>query len=63
MVSNKYIIFFLMLIVAVSNAQTPTKYWVKLKDKNNSPYSINTPSAFLSPKSIQRRANQNISVD
>ncbi len=44
-------------------AQTPTKYWVKFKDKTGSPYSISTPSAYLSAKSILRRTNHGISVD
>jgi subtilisin family serine protease len=39
-----------------------TKYWVVFTDKNATPYSVSNPSAFLSPRSIQRRQNQNISV-
>jgi len=46
-----------------TNAQTYTKYWVKLKDKNGSPYTIGNPSAFLSAKSIARRTNQGIAID
>lgn len=43
------------------NAQT--KYWVRFKDKNGSPYSVSNPSAFLSAKAMTRRANQGIQVD
>lgn len=43
------------------NAQT--KYWVRFKDKNGSPYSVSNPSAFLSNKAMTRRANQGIQVD
>ncbi len=64
MVPNKFFtILVLFFITLIQNAQTPAKYWVRLKDKNNSPYSISNPSAFLSSKSIQRRTNQNILVD
>lgn len=38
------------------------KYWITFKDKNGTPFNINTPSAFLSQRSIQRRINQNIPV-
>lgn len=44
-------------------AQTSTKYWVKFKDKNGSPYSISNPNDFLSARSIARRTNQSIAVD
>ncbi len=54
-------IILLIGIITASNAQT--KYWVKFKNKNGSPYSISNPSSFLSAQSIQRRANQNIAID
>lgn len=38
------------------------KFRVNFSDKNNSPYSISNPSAFLSPRAIARRANQNIAI-
>lgn len=38
-------------------------YFIRFTDKNNSPYSVSNPSAFLSARAIQRRANQNISID
>jgi serine protease AprX len=44
-------------------SQTTGKYWIKFKDKNNSPYSISNPSAFLTAKSIARRTNQSIAID
>ncbi|MFL5752202.1 MAG: S8 family serine peptidase [Bacteroidia bacterium] len=43
-------------------AQTTTKYWVKLTDKNGSPYSVSNPSAFLTPRAINRRTTQNIAI-
>ncbi len=57
------ILILITLFSFSTQAQTFTKYWVRLKDKNGSPYSISNPSAYLSAKSIQRRTTQNIAVD
>lgn len=38
------------------------KWWVELSDKNNSPYSINDPAAFLSARSLDRRARNGAAV-
>lgn len=44
-------------------AQNSTyRYLILFKDKNNSPFSINKPEAFLSPKSIERRKKMNIAL-
>lgn len=40
-----------------------SKYIITLKDKNNTPFSLNTPSAYLSAKAIARRNKQHISID
>lgn len=56
----------LLLIVAslLSQAQIATHiYWVQFTDKDNSPYSIDNPEAFLSPRALQRRANLGIAID
>jgi len=45
------------------NVNMEYKYWVKFKDKNNSTFSIYDPAAFLSQKSIDRRAKYGISVE
>lgn len=39
------------------------RYVLQLTDKNNSPFSISNPSAYLSARAIQRRINQGIPVD
>jgi serine protease AprX len=52
------LLFFLFL--QLSNAQT--SYWILLKDKESTPYSINKPSAYLSEKAIERRSRQNIAI-
>lgn len=40
-----------------------TRYIVNFKNKGGTPYSISTPSAYLSPKAIQRRTKYNIAID
>lgn len=42
---------------------TVKRYWVQFTDKKNSPYSVSSPSAFLSPRAIQRRLNHGIAID
>lgn len=45
-----------------SEAQV-SRYIVRFKDKGNSPYSLNNPSAFLSPRALDRRTRFSITVD
>ncbi len=50
-------IVFACLLLSISlevSAQFPAKYWVRFSDKNNSPYSVGIPSAYLSAKSGDR---------
>ena len=67
MESNKikslFIICFLFSLANSMQSQTFTKYWVKFKDKNGSPYTIGNPSVYLTSKSILRRTNQGIAID
>ncbi len=47
----------------VASAQLPpTCYRISLSDKNNNPYSIQNPSAFLSQRAIDKRVRFNIPV-
>ena len=39
------------------------KYIVYFSDKDNTPYSLSQPEAYLSQRAIMRRQNQNIAVD
>jgi len=58
----RYFSIYLILIfiqLKFVSAQT-SKYFIEFKDKNSSPYSISRPSEFLSDRSINRRAKQNI---
>ena len=43
-------------------SQTVKKYFVYLKDKANTPYSIDKPTEFLSKRAIERRQKQGIAV-
>jgi len=58
--------FLLLFLVAslFAQAQVATNiYWVQFTDKNDSPYSIDNPEAYLSPRALQRRANLGIAID
>ena len=58
---------FLILFLAASafaQAQVATNiYWVEFTDKNNTPYSLDNPEAYLSERALQRRANLGIDID
>lgn len=58
---NKIWLFISFLIIT-SLVLAQDKYWISFTDKNNSPYSINNPSEFLSQKAVERRQKQNIPV-
>lgn len=46
------------------SAQTaPDTYWVQFTDKENTPYSLSDPGAFLSDRALARRATQDIALD
>ncbi|QKZ14270.1 S8 family serine peptidase [Spirosoma sp. KUDC1026] len=45
-----------------STGQSTQKYLVLLRDKANSPYSVDRPEQFLSQRSVLRRQKQNIMV-
>ena len=56
----------LLLIAATvfSQAQVATNiYWVQFTDKNNSPYSIDNPEAYLTQRALDRRARLGIAID
>jgi hypothetical protein len=54
----------LVAITLFTAAQVaPDKYFVRFTDKNNSPYSIDNPSEYLSQRAIDRRIHQGIPID
>jgi serine protease AprX len=60
---NPFIIIFLLLTCGTLSAQPLTKHWVRFADKKASPYSIDKPEAFLSPRAIERRKRYNIAIE
>ena len=44
-------------------AQTNYYFYVQLKNKNNSPYSLSNPSAYLSARAIARRTTFSVATD
>jgi subtilisin family serine protease len=59
-----FAIALLFLVHAGLMAQiAPNKYYVQFTDKDNSPYSLNNPSEYLSDRAIERRVAQGIPID
>jgi len=69
MAKNKYfksalIIFACFFIIQNLSAQYANSYYfVSFKNKNNTTYSLNKPSEFLSERAITRRYYANIEID
>ncbi len=53
----------LLLCTYGLHAQQYDKYIIQFTDKNNSPYSLSNPSAFLTTKAIARRTKYQIAFD
>jgi serine protease AprX len=65
MVMNKFLKKVCVIVFCFSasiNLNSQTKYWVKFKDKNGTPFNTANPSAYLTAKSILRRTTYNIPV-
>ena len=52
-----------VMVAAAAFAQTPAKYWVAFTDKKGTPYSIDKPEAFLSPRALELRKAHGIAID
>lgn len=63
----KRILYFSMLLAGSffhqATAQTPSRYLVKFKNKANNSFTLSTPAAYLSQRSIDRRTRYNIALD
>jgi hypothetical protein len=57
------IIAFLVFITFEMSGQSLNKYWVQFTDKDDTPFSVLQPQEFLSPRAIDRRRKQGISID
>ncbi|QEC69765.1 S8 family serine peptidase [Panacibacter ginsenosidivorans] len=59
-------VFSIAMILCLCSTQLVAQYskWIiQFTDKNNSPYSLNDPTAYLSQKAIDRRTKQHIVID
>jgi hypothetical protein len=57
------LIFSILFIGIQAIAQiAPDKYYIQFTDKNNSPYSIDNPSEFLTQRAIDRRTKHDIAI-
>lgn len=59
---KKLFICLFVLCINFVSAQTPSKYWIQFKDKDNTGYSIQKPDAFLSPRAIEKRNRFHIPI-
>ena len=48
---------------AILQGQEVYKYWVAFADKEGSPYNLDEPSGYLSPRAIERRQRLGIDLD
>ena len=63
MAMNKNKLFLVLCFFGLlSSFNAQIKYWVKLNNKNGTPYTISNPSAFLTPAAVQRRVTYNIPI-
>lgn len=56
------VLFFLYLFFSQNLLFSQNRYFVYLTDKNNSSYSLDNPSEFLSQRAIERRQKHNIDI-
>jgi len=52
--------FFLAIQLVTFSQNEYSKYWITFTDKDNTPYSLESPDEFLSERSIARRLKQDI---
>ncbi|MDQ3109588.1 MAG: S8 family serine peptidase [Bacteroidota bacterium] len=59
----KKIYFTALIAFFALNLFGQTKFWVQFSNKGNSPYTFATPSAYLGPRALARRAAHSIPLD
>lgn len=60
----KHSLITLLLLCALgAQGQEVLKYWVQFTDKTDTPYSLDRPEEYLSPRALQRRHTLRIAVD
>ncbi len=61
---NTLLLLLLLVASVFAEAQIASNiYWVQFTDKNDSPYSLDVPGAYLSQRALDRRARLGISID
>ena len=55
-------IIFIVFFAVFHSSFGQNRYYIYLKDKNNSAFSISSPEKYLSVRSLQRRQKQNIPI-
>ncbi len=61
---KKIVLFFLLILpISYSQAQTPTRYLIKFKNKADNLFSLDNAATYLSQRSIDRRTRYNIALD
>ncbi len=58
----KKLIVLLAFTLSSLIVQAQNTYWISFTDKANSPFSISNPQLFLSPRAIERRNRQGITI-
>ena len=64
--SNLLLVWFAIFLygfTTIAQTNRPNRYWVMLTDKNNSTYSLQNPTSFLSSDALSRRNLQSIVID
>jgi serine protease AprX len=54
---------FLLGFLVFNATHAQSRYIIRFKDKNTNPFSIANPSAYLSPRALQRRTRYSIAID
>ena len=58
------LLLLLLSVAGFGQGQIATNiYWVQFTDKNDSPYSLDNPEAYLSTRALDRRARLGIAID
>src|ERR1700722_15315783 len=59
---RRLLLLSVIFLLAISTQAQDGKYWIQFTDKNGSPYSISTPTQYLSARAIARRAKFSIPI-
>lgn len=57
-----FFLYCFQLAFLLAFSQSPAKYWVQFKDKSGTPYTVEHPEDFLSPRAIELRVRHHIAI-